>query len=59
MSSGGLECGLQLVHLVDAAALATWAQRSEDVPSVGPGRHISPGPDGYRAATVHYLGSSG
>ncbi|MGY1843129.1 polymorphic toxin-type HINT domain-containing protein [Modestobacter sp. SYSU DS0875] len=52
------------------ADLATWAQNSaptdaiavfgpEDVPSVTTAEKATPGADGYRAATVHYLDSSG
>lgn len=51
-------------------ALASWAQRSgptdataifgpEDTPTVTTATATAPGPDGYRAATVHYLDSSG
>ncbi|TYP90610.1 DNRLRE domain-containing protein [Blastococcus xanthinilyticus] len=51
-------------------ALATWAQTRgptdatavfgpEDVPTVTTATTTSPGPDGYRSATVHYLDASG
>ncbi|MFP5372381.1 MAG: hypothetical protein ACLGI3_16760, partial [Actinomycetes bacterium] len=57
-------------HDLDAAALAAWAQRGaptdataifgpEDPPGLTTATATSPGPDGYRPATVHYLDSSG
>ncbi|KGH48142.1 hypothetical protein IN07_03530 [Modestobacter caceresii] len=55
---------------LNPAALATWAQTRgptdatavfgpEDVPSVTTASATTPGKDGYRAATVHYLDASG
>lgn len=55
---------------LDPAALATWAQKQgptdatavfgpEDVPPVTTATASTPGADGYKAATVHYLDASG
>ncbi|MFI9811452.1 RICIN domain-containing protein [Saccharothrix variisporea] len=57
-------------HDLDATAIATWAQADaptdavavfgpEDPVSVHTASASSPGADGYRAATVHYLNASG
>lgn len=57
-------------HDLDPATLATWAQHSaptdataifgpEDEPGLTTATAVSPGPDGYRYAVVHYLDSSG
>ncbi|MFI9816048.1 polymorphic toxin-type HINT domain-containing protein [Saccharothrix variisporea] len=55
---------------LDGPSIAAWAQADaptdavalfgpEDSPSVAAATSSSPGPDGYRAATVHYLNASG
>jgi RHS repeat-associated protein len=54
---------------LDAAAAGTWSQTDiptdatavfgpEDIPSTSSASTSAPGPDGYRAATVHYLNAA-